>query len=185
MGHAPAGVFNFLHRHSSGKQRYNIRLHWYRELFNSGILKSTDRGETWAWWNQGIFLNPETSVLSLAIDPSTPSVMYAGTGGFNGGSLFKSTDAGRSWEFLSPPDEIGFRRILVQPDAGNNLLVATTGHGRVLRSTDAGESWSVQLDSTDQVLSLESTMAGGSCALDLEGIGTTNTAGALTTELRV
>ncbi|MCC6396866.1 MAG: hypothetical protein IT282_07580, partial [Bacteroidetes bacterium] len=126
----------------------------------SGILKSTDRGETWAWWDQGIFLNPETSVNSLAIDPSTPSVMYAGTGGFNGGSLFKSTDAGGSWRFLNPPDDNSFSEILVQPDAGNNLLVATTGLGRILRSTDAGESWSVQLDTIDQVLSMESTMAG-------------------------
>ena len=37
-------------------------------------------------------------VQALAIDPSSPSTMYAGTGGFG---VFKSTDGGASWTAIN------------------------------------------------------------------------------------
>ena len=55
-----------------------------------GIFKSTDGGSTWTEMNNGL---PDLYVAALAIDPSSPSTIYAGT--LKG--LCKSTDGGTSW----------------------------------------------------------------------------------------
>jgi photosystem II stability/assembly factor-like uncharacterized protein len=55
------------------------------------IFKSRDGGESWTAMNTGI--PPETPVFSLAIDPETPTTIFAGT--FDG--VFKSTDGAMSW----------------------------------------------------------------------------------------
>ena len=49
-------------------------------------------GTTWAAINNGL---PENAgVQTLAIDPTNPSTLYAGT---DGGGVFKSTDMGATW----------------------------------------------------------------------------------------
>ena len=54
----------------------------------AGVFKSTDGGMNWA----GVL---NLGVESLAIDPTNPSTLYAGTR--SGGGVFKSTDGGGSW----------------------------------------------------------------------------------------
>ncbi|MBI3783678.1 MAG: hypothetical protein HY270_09765 [Deltaproteobacteria bacterium] len=79
---------------------------------------------------------------SLAIDPTTPSTIYAGTQGV----LFKSTDAGLSWL----PSSTGFSgtevvSIAIKPDQPSVLLAGSVVAGNtppmINRSDDAGVSW--------------------------------------------
>src|SRR5262245_57307815 len=60
----------------------------------AGIRKSTDGGASWIDADTGITNNPW--VLGLAIDPVTPSTVYAGSDG-----IWKSTDAGATWTHLA------------------------------------------------------------------------------------
>jgi len=62
----------------------------------AGILRTTDRGETWVARNEGLI---DVHVQALAIDFSLPqTTLYAGTqsNGTNGG-FFKSVDSGVTW----------------------------------------------------------------------------------------
>ena len=56
-----------------------------------GVFKSTDGASTWNAVNTGLPGN--TSVTALAIDPTTPSTLYAAT---YGGGVYKSTDGAGS-----------------------------------------------------------------------------------------
>ena len=71
-----------------------------------GVFKSTDGGETWSAANAGVNLcnsfceAPPVGVNTLAIDPATPSTLYAGYVYENYG-VFKSTNEGESWNFVT------------------------------------------------------------------------------------
>src|SRR5207249_443675 len=54
-------------------------------------IRSTDGGESWSAVSAGL---PNLPVTALAIDPQTPTILYAGT---QGGGVYKSTDGGESW----------------------------------------------------------------------------------------
>jgi photosystem II stability/assembly factor-like uncharacterized protein len=56
-----------------------------------GVFKSTDGGTNWSAANTGL---TNKRVRALAIDPTAPNTLYAGT---YGGGVFKSTDGGTSW----------------------------------------------------------------------------------------
>ena len=75
-------------RHRSHHAQHALR----RDDANGGVFKSTDGGGTWSAANTGLSSSPDVN--ALAIDPTTPSTLYAGT---NGGGVFKSTDAGGTW----------------------------------------------------------------------------------------
>jgi hypothetical protein len=74
---------------------------------------------------------------ALAIDPMSPSTVYAGT--FNG-VVFKSTDGGGSW--IQPGVALSGRQvtaIVVDPNSPSILYSATYGDG-VFKSTNGGGS---------------------------------------------
>ena len=58
------------------------------------VQKSEDSGATWQPKINGL---EATSIRSLQISPSDPQVLYVGT---NGGGLYRSADAGESWNRL-------------------------------------------------------------------------------------
>lgn len=102
-----------------------------------GIFKSIDAGANWLQINNG--LPSRTRVLSLLIDGSSPSTLYAGTSGHG---VFKSTDGGTSWRAIN----IGLTNFTVQalvmdPSNPSTLYAATNGQG-VFRSSDSGANWS-------------------------------------------
>jgi len=66
---------------------------------DSGLFKSTDGSRTWSASDAGLPTNvgpPQNAyyVSALAIDPVTPTTLYAGR---NSDGIFKSTDGGSSW----------------------------------------------------------------------------------------
>src|SRR6185295_19049663 len=75
------------------------------------------------------------AVTSLAIDPATPTTLYAGT---DAEGVFKSTDAGGTWHYLLFS---GLTLTLaVDPLTPSTLYMGHYGSA-VFKSTDAGNTW--------------------------------------------
>ena len=65
---------------------------------DKGLYRSDDAGERWQWVDSPL---NKYAVWALAVDPKEPEVMFAGTGTPTPSTLFRSTDAGASWEQCS------------------------------------------------------------------------------------
>jgi uncharacterized protein (TIGR03437 family) len=108
-----------------------------------GVYKSTDGGSNWvpistgltsASGTQTVFLNINT----LAVDPATPTTLYAGA---NGG-VYKSVNGGGSWDAFNNgfPSFLSVRDIVIDPKTPATLYAGTSNG--VYKSTDSGGSWS-------------------------------------------
>src|SRR5262249_47552778 len=96
-----------------------------------------------------------SSVGSVQVAPSDPNVIYVGMGdlitggGINeGNGVYKSTDAGKTWQHLGLDETKQIPSILVDPRDPNLVMVAAQGNVHkpsdtrgVYRSTDGGKSW--------------------------------------------
>lgn len=78
-------------------------------------------------------------VTSVAVDPSNPRTVYAGTS-FIYGEIFRSTDAGATWVRSSPPSKPRINAIAIDPANPATVYAATDGDG-VIKSTDRAVSW--------------------------------------------
>jgi uncharacterized protein (TIGR03437 family) len=120
-----------------------------------GIWKSTDGGVNFTPLTDS---QPSLAIGALAIDPSNPDTIYAGTGGETYGAGFlKSSDAGATWKnypgpFVGPYGSDNYfgggARILavaVSPTDSNLVLAALwrwpMTQAGIFRSTDAGVTW--------------------------------------------
>jgi photosystem II stability/assembly factor-like uncharacterized protein len=126
---------------------------FYVGLPGGGGWKTTDAGVTW----NPIFdsVKEASSVGAVAVAPSDPNVIYVGMGdlitggGINeGNGVYKSTDAGKTWEHLGPDDTKQIPSILVDPHNPDIVMVAAQGniHAQsdvrgLYRSTDGGKTW--------------------------------------------
>jgi len=98
-----------------------------------GFYRSEDGGDTWSQDNSGL---PATDVHGLGMDPQNPDTLYAS---IMGAGLYRTTEAGGSWESVNP--EVGVMGpILVDPRDPETLYVAGM-EGAFLRSEDGGKSW--------------------------------------------
>ena len=125
---------------------------YYVGAASGGIWKSTDGGLNW----EPIFDDqPVQSIGALAIAPSDPNVVWAGTGEAFirsnisiGNGVYKSTDAGKSWQHMGLELTGRIGRVVIDPRDPNIVHVAAVGHSYgpqqergVFRSTDGGETW--------------------------------------------
>ncbi len=103
-----------------------------------GLFKTTDHGVTWASSSSGITGNLNGLTVNYA--PSQPATMFAG---FNGGGLWKSVDAGASWNATGIASGT-INMIAIDPTNPNIVLAATTGSGSacVQKSTNGGTNFS-------------------------------------------
>jgi photosystem II stability/assembly factor-like uncharacterized protein len=126
-----------------------------------GVFKTADGGKT---WTQSLFINEDTGVVDIAMDPQSPDTLYAAAYqrrrmpyGFNGGgpgsAIYKTTDGGATWKKLAkglPYTEGGdVGRIGISIYRRNpNIVYAVVQHakGGVFRSDDKGESWTKMSD---------------------------------------
>ncbi len=110
-----------------------------------GVLKSTDGGNSFFFTG----LN-NISVRALAIDPITPSNLYAAT---KGQGVFRSTDGGNTWTPGSgTPLNLDQTSLVVDPQFHTTLYLGTIPG--VFRSTDSGNTWTLLAGSPLAVTSL-------------------------------
>ena len=110
----------------------------YIGTVSDGLLASTDGGRSW----DVVHPSDGLSVYSIAIDPQTPSTLYAGLVGFFGvGRVLNSTDGGATWQDTggSMPGVVTLAIDPLTPDT----LYAGTPFGQVFKSTDAARSWAL------------------------------------------
>jgi photosystem II stability/assembly factor-like uncharacterized protein len=130
---------------------------FYFGSVNGGIWKTTDAGVVWT----PIFdSQPVASIGALAVAPSDPKVIYAGTGESDiredlssGNGMYKSTDAGATWHHIGLEDTRQISRIVIDPQNANIVYVGALGHAfgpnperGVYKSTDGGAHWTHVLD---------------------------------------
>jgi photosystem II stability/assembly factor-like uncharacterized protein len=116
--------------------------------FNAGIgsiSKSTDGGQTWIATRAGI--PSDAFVRSVAIDPASPSTLYASYSGDSGWGILKSTDGGQNWKVLNtglPPYHTA-SLVAISATAPSTVYTGyadlSLGRGRLLKSADGGASW--------------------------------------------
>src|SRR5713101_9595863 len=125
---------------------------YYFGADGGGVWKTTDGGTVW----KPIFdEQPVASIGALALAASNPSIIYVGSGENNlyadityGNGVYKSTDAGATWQHLGLAETRHIARILIDPRNPDIVLVAAMGRSfgsneerGVFRSTDGGRSW--------------------------------------------
>jgi uncharacterized repeat protein (TIGR01451 family) len=112
---------------------------------DGGIWKSTDGGTS---WTPKTDFMPSLSMGAVALDPSNPSIVYAGTGNFfnngffNAIGIYRSGDSGETWTSINPGNifnNIGINRIVVPTP--NTVLVGT--NNGLYRSSNGGLSFGV------------------------------------------
>ncbi len=118
----------------------------------SGIWKTTNAGTTF----RPVFDNERVvSMGDLAIAPSDPDIVWAGTGEEDsrnsispGGGVYKSTDGGLTWRLMGLEDTQAIGRIIVHPRDPDLVYVAALGHPwganeerGLYRTEDGGETW--------------------------------------------
>lgn len=111
---------------------------------NSGLFKSTDGGESWRNIAKGL-PGPKQGLgrIGLGIARSNSKRMYATVDARENGGVYKSDDAGESWELITTDSRLwgrgsDFAEIKVHPKNENILFV---GNVASYRSDDGGKTW--------------------------------------------
>lgn len=117
-----------------------------------GIFKTTDAGNNWT----PVFDEfAQLSIGTVNFDPSNPNTVYAGTGDvnmpsilYNGDGVYKSTDAGDTWQYLGLNQAGVISEIIVHPTNPQVMWVASMGNPYVrttergvYKTTDGGQTW--------------------------------------------
>ncbi len=141
---------------------------------SGGIFRSRNRGVTWS----SVFDDIEgmLSVGDLAIAPSDPNLVWAGTGEPNnrqssswGAGVYRSLDGGDTWQLMGLKETRHIGRIVIHPTNPAIVYVAALGHlwgpnpeRGLYRTRDGGRSW-------DRILEINSDT--GVVDVALEGNG--------------
>jgi photosystem II stability/assembly factor-like uncharacterized protein len=125
---------------------------YYVGTASGGIFKSTDGGIHW----DPIFDDePVSSIGSLAVAPSDPNIVWAGTGESFirshisvGNGIYKSLDAGKTWKPMGLEKTGRIANVVIDPHNPDIVLACALGHAYgpqpergVFRTTDGGKNW--------------------------------------------
>ena len=136
---------------------------FYAGYTGGGVWKTEDAGINWAPISDGFF---ETgSIGAIRVAPSDSRIIYVGTGSdgirsnvIDGRGVYKSTDAGESWEHMGLREVGQIGAVEVHPTNPDVVYLAAMGEAfrtsperGVYKSTDGGRSWNQILFTSDSV----------------------------------
>jgi photosystem II stability/assembly factor-like uncharacterized protein len=140
---------------------------------SGGIFKTVNNGLTW----KPVFDEEGTSLSigDLAIAPSDPNIVWAGTGEPNsrqssswGDGVYKSLDGGETWTFMGLRDTQRVGRIAIDPQNPDIVFVAALGHlwgpnpeRGLFRTKDGGKTWQKVLSINDDTGVVDVAMEAG------------------------
>jgi photosystem II stability/assembly factor-like uncharacterized protein len=126
---------------------------YYAGAASGGVWKTTDGGKTF----EPVFdAQPVQAIGALAVAPSDPNVVWAGTGeawvirpsDVMGDGIYKSTDAGKTWTNRGLRETGRIGRVIVHPGDPNVVYACALGRATgpqpergVYRTRDGGATW--------------------------------------------
>ena len=133
---------------------------------NSEYYVAAASGNIWKTENAGVTWKPvfdkygAYSIGCLAMDPTNPNVVWAGTGENNhqralgyGDGVYRTMDGGKSWENMGLKESRQIGRILINPKNPGIVYVAAEGSAwgpggdrGLYKTVDAGKTWKKVLD---------------------------------------
>ena len=128
---------------------------------DGGVWKTTNFGTTL----EPVFNDqPAASCGPIAVAPSDPNLVWVGTGepastraNSIGRGVFKSTDAGKTWQDMGLDDTEEITAIVIDPRNAQTVYVAALGHlwgpnaqRGIFKTTDGGKTWSHSLAVDDK-----------------------------------
>ena len=136
---------------------------------SGGLWKTENEGTT---WNPVFEQAASTSFGDVAVAPSDPNIIWVGTGEANifrssqaGCGVFKSTDAGKTWQHMGLTDTYTIPRIIIHPNNPDVVYVAASGHEwtfnnerGVYKTTDGGKTWQKVLFVNEQTGAIDLVM---------------------------
>ncbi len=143
----------------------------YVGIGSGNLWKTTNNGVTWT----PIFEHESAFAIGdVAVSASNPDVVWVGTGetqprhsgySFSGTGVFKSTDAGESWQNMGLQDTHHIGKVLIDPDNPDVVHVAAIGHfgspngeRGVFRTEDGGQTWEHTLSISQKTGAVEMAM---------------------------
>ena len=126
---------------------------FYMGATGGGVWKTTDAGQSWRNISDGYFSTG--SIGSIDVADSDANILYVGTGSDGirsnviiGRGLYKSTDAGETWEFMGLRNTGQIGSVVVHPTNPDVVYVAALGNPfapnpdrGVYKTVDGGQSW--------------------------------------------
>ncbi len=124
----------------------------YAGFSQGGLWKTTDGGINWKpIFDDQVFL----AIGEIVLDPNNPDIVYVGTGDpnisgypFIGDGIYRSLDAGETWQHLGLTDQRIISKISIDPSDSNTIYVASMGlpferneERGLYKSMDGGQTW--------------------------------------------
>jgi len=141
----------------------------YAGSASGGVWKTENEGTSWApLFDKG----PTTSIGALALAPSDQNILWIGTGEANifrsshaGCGIYKSLDAGKTWQHMGLADTNTIARIAIHPKNPDIVYVAASGHEwtdnaerGVFKTADGGKTWQKALYINEQTGAIDILM---------------------------
>ncbi|MBO6497313.1 MAG: hypothetical protein JJ978_17240 [Roseivirga sp.] len=136
---------------------------FYMGATGGGVWKTDNYGMSWKNVSDGYF--PTPSIGAISVYQNDPKIVYVGTGSdglrsnvIAGKGVYKSTDAGKTWNFIGLKESGQIGAVEIHPDNPNIVYVAAIGQafGRneergVFKTTDGGKTWDKVLYHSDSI----------------------------------
>ena len=120
-----------------------------------GVWRSTDYGNAWVNISDGKIPRTAQTIGALAVAPSNPRVLYAGSGERDirgdvdtGDGIYRSADAGKTWSYAGLRDAHTTTGLAIDPKNPDVVYAASMGHvfrsnaeRGVFKTTDGGRTW--------------------------------------------
>jgi photosystem II stability/assembly factor-like uncharacterized protein len=147
---------------------------YYMGTPGGGLWKTIDGGVVWF----PIFdrIRSTSSIGAVSVAPSNPNIVYVGTGDVSmvGGSVnfgdgvYKSTDAGKTWQHIGLEETEHIGNLWIDPRDPNTVVVAALGRTYsknaqrgIFKTTDGGKTWRQTLAKDDVTGAVDLAFAPG------------------------